>query len=101
VGLNIAYNRMDLAEKLELAGDLDGAFAEQRAALDAFPDSPEIAFWTAVSLATRGQVDEARRLLEVPFAAYAGWVDLLRRLAEAGFIELSKETAARLLPDEA
>jgi len=80
VDLKFAYDRLDTAEKLELAGDLNGAFAEQRRALAEFPDNAEIAFWTATSLAAHGRIDEARQTIRTAFGQYRGWEVLLRRL---------------------
>ena len=98
--LKRAYDRLDVAEKLELAGDLDGALREQRAALTAVPDNPEIAFWTAISLATHGRVEDARNTMAVAFRAHPGWEELLRRLAADGFVEMPRDALAALLPGD-
>jgi uncharacterized Ntn-hydrolase superfamily protein len=99
VDLKFAYDRLDAAEKLELAGDLDGAFAEQRAALVEFPDNAEIAFWTATSLAAHGQLAEARETIRTAFAQYRGWEVLLRRLVRDGHLDVAPETLGALLPE--
>jgi uncharacterized Ntn-hydrolase superfamily protein len=99
VDLKFAYDRLDAAERLELAGDLDGAFAEQRRALAEFPDNAEIAFWTATSLAQHGRLDEAREAIRTAFAQYEGWEVLLRRLARDGYLDFAPETLRALLPD--
>jgi uncharacterized Ntn-hydrolase superfamily protein len=101
VELKFAYDRLDAAEKLELAGDLDGAFAEQRAALAAFPDNAEIAFWTATSLAAHGRLDEARETMRTAFERYRGWEVLLRRLVRDGYLDLPPDALAALLPEGA
>jgi uncharacterized Ntn-hydrolase superfamily protein len=95
-----AYERLVTAEKMELAGDLDGALREQQAAHAAVPDNPEIAFWTALSLAGRGRIEEAKELIALAYAAHSGWIELLRRLASDGFIEMSGEALQALLPDD-
>jgi uncharacterized Ntn-hydrolase superfamily protein len=100
VDLKFAYDRLDAAEKLELAGDLDGAFAEQRRALADFPDSAEIAFWTATSLAAHGRIDEARGTIRTAFEAYHGWEVLLRRLVRDGYLDFAPDTLEALLPEE-
>lgn len=97
VDLKFAYDRLDEAERLELAGDAAGALDEQRAALATFPDNPEIAFWTAVSLADNGHVDEACRTVQVAFRANPGWEELLRRLVRDGFLEVPAAALERLL----
>jgi uncharacterized Ntn-hydrolase superfamily protein len=99
VDLKFAYDRLDSAEKLELAGDLDGAFAEQRRALAEFPDNAEIAFWTATSLAAHGRMDEARQTIRTAFGQYRGWEVLLRRLVRDGYLDFAPETLEALLPE--
>lgn len=98
LGLKRAYDRLDAAEKLELAGDLEGAFREQAAALASQPDSPEIAFWYALSLAGHGRADEAKRTIAIAFRAHPGWGELLRRLAADGFLDMSSEALDDLVP---
>jgi uncharacterized Ntn-hydrolase superfamily protein len=97
--LKRAYDRLETAEALELEHDVEGAFAERRAALAAVPDGAEIAFWTAVSLANAGHRDEARQAAAVALSAYPGWAELLRRLAERGLAGVTPEVAAMLLGD--
>jgi uncharacterized Ntn-hydrolase superfamily protein len=99
VDLKFAYDRLDAAEKRELAGDLDGAFDEQRRALAEFPDNAEIAFWTATSLAAHGRLDEARQTIRTAFAQYRGWEILLRRLVRDGYLDLPPEALEALLPE--
>jgi uncharacterized Ntn-hydrolase superfamily protein len=98
VDLKFAYDRLDLAEKLELAGDLEGALGERRAALASHPDNAEFAFWTALSLASQARLEEARGLLAIALRAHPGWEDLLRRLAADGFVAVSGADLAALLP---
>ncbi len=95
--LKFAYDRMDRAEELELAGDLDDALNEQRTALTAYPDNAEFAFWSAISMATQGRTDEARRTMAVALAEHPGWEELLRRLSSDGFLEVSGEALEALL----
>jgi hypothetical protein len=64
------------------------------------PDNPEIAFWTAISLASRGRIEDARGTMAVAFHAHPGWLELLRRLVADGFVEMPREALAALLPSE-
>jgi uncharacterized Ntn-hydrolase superfamily protein len=95
--LKRAYDRLERAEELELAGDTDGALRERRLAIDATPDNPEAAFWTAVSLGAAGRLDEARPLVRAAVAAEPGWAELLRRLADRGLVSLTPGAAEALL----
>ncbi len=96
--LKRAYDRLDAAEKLELAGDIEGAFREQAAALASQPDIPEIAFWYALSLAGHGRGDEAKQTIAIAFRAHPGWAELLRRLADDGFLDLTRGVLRDLVP---
>jgi len=95
--LQRAYDRLETAEQMELAGDLEGSFVERQAAMGAVPGNPEIAFWTAISLALRGRLEEARNALVVALPADPGWAELLRRLGDQGLMELTPELVADLL----
>jgi uncharacterized Ntn-hydrolase superfamily protein len=97
VDLKAAYDRMERAEGLELLHDVEGAFLERRAACEACPDNPEIAFWTAISLATAGRLDEAKRTIRVATAANAGWIELLRRMVQDDQVELSADALRTLM----
>ncbi len=98
--LRRAYDRLEGAEKFEMDGDLEGALAEHRAALAMQPDSPEIAFWTAVALAGVGRVDEARDVIQIAYGVDPGWPELLRRLADGGFLMVEPGVLTQLLPAE-
>jgi uncharacterized Ntn-hydrolase superfamily protein len=95
--LQRAYDRLETAEEMELGGDLDGSFAERQAAMAAVPGNPEIAFWTAISLALHGRTEEARAALAVALPADPGWAELLRRLGDQGLMELTPELVSDLL----
>lgn len=95
--LTRAYDRLERAEDLELAGDLEGALDERRAAIRGSGANPEAGFWTAVSLAVQGGVDQARPLVDAAVEADPGWADLLRRLGERRLSGMTPETAAALL----
>jgi uncharacterized Ntn-hydrolase superfamily protein len=97
VELARTYDRLEHAEELELAGDLEGALAERRAAIHASPGNPEAGFWTAISLAARGRIDDARPLVAAAVAVDPGWADLLRRLGERALSEMTPELSEALL----
>jgi uncharacterized Ntn-hydrolase superfamily protein len=96
--LHRAYARLERAEQLELEGDLEGALAERLTACEAQPDNPEVAFWTALSLAGAGRLEQARSVADVAFRAHDGWEELLRRLIREGLVGIPTEAAEALLP---
>jgi uncharacterized Ntn-hydrolase superfamily protein len=98
VDLSTTYDRLDEAERLELAGDADGAFRQQLAALEAHPESAEVAFWTAISMAGAGRLDDARRTIRVALDEHDGWSALLDTLVRDGFLDLPDQ-ALRALRD--
>ncbi|HEX6230312.1 MAG TPA: DUF1028 domain-containing protein [Actinomycetota bacterium] len=95
--LKRVYDRLEAAEDLELEGREGDALEERLAAHAAAPANPEVAFWTALSLASAGRVEEARAALRVAFTVHAGWRELLRRMAEDGHLEFDTGVVRTLL----
>ena len=61
------------------------------------PDAYELVFWKGVELATAGDVEAARRELQIAFAADARWRTTLEHLAQVGNQGVTPELAALLL----
>jgi hypothetical protein len=61
------------------------------------PGNPEAAFWTAVSLGARGNLDDARPLLASATSADPGWAELLRRLGDRRLSDMTPELVDELL----
>jgi uncharacterized Ntn-hydrolase superfamily protein len=97
LGLKRAYDLLERAEELELAGDEEGALAARRLAIDATPGNPEAAFWTAVSLGVGGRLERARPLVAMAVATDPGWAELLRRLGERRLSGVTPALARALL----
>ena len=96
--LKRAYDRVENAEQLILAGDVPAALAQYEEASEIAPDNLEIVFWRGVTLAAAGRVDEARAQLDRAYAANAGWAELLKRLVSIGLIPDNPELMQALLP---
>jgi len=96
LGLRQAYTRASAGDDLAGAGDLQGALVEYEAAHHAQPDNLELAFWYGLALAGNGREEEAVRVMRAPFQAHPGWVELLKRLPEAGMIPDDSELIGRL-----
>jgi uncharacterized Ntn-hydrolase superfamily protein len=96
LGLRRAYTRASAGDDLAGAGDLVGALVEYEAAYGAQPDNLELAFWYGLALAGNGRFEEAVRAMRAPFEAHPGWVELLKRLPDAGLIPDDPELIGRL-----
>ena len=92
-----AYDHVDAGDQLAAAGDKEAALARYAAAHRALPENEELAFWNGVALASNGRESEARARLAPVLAAGNGWVELLRRLPEAGMLPDDRELISRLL----
>jgi uncharacterized Ntn-hydrolase superfamily protein len=97
VRLGRAYRLADEAERAEADGDRARAEQLSQAALALAPESSELAFWAAIALASRGEIERARALLGPVVAREPRWQDLVRRLPAAGVYALDPEAVARLL----
>ncbi|CAG0976782.1 hypothetical protein PHYC_01545 [Phycisphaerales bacterium] len=98
VSLNRAYDLMNAGdaaiEKNDIAGALESYGAAQRLA----PGNSEMTFWTAVSLANAGKIDEALPLLAKCYADKSGdWRELLNRLPASGLLNTDEGVLRRLL----
>jgi len=105
-----AHDRVDAADELAAASDMEAALEQYAAAHRARPDNPELAFWHGVALVATGREQEApglleqafragdgwRELLEQAFRAGHGWRELLRRLPAAGLLPNDDELISRL-----
>jgi uncharacterized Ntn-hydrolase superfamily protein len=89
-----AMNEGDLA--LE-RGDIDAALAAYARAEGQIRDNVEPAFWTGVSLANAGRIDDALPRFAKCFNADARWRETLRRLVPAGLLTVDQATLDRLL----
>ena len=92
-----AYDHVDAGDQLAAAGDKEAALERYAAADRALPENEELAFWNGVALASTGRESAARDLLAPVLAAGNGWVELLRRLPEAGMLPDDRELISRLL----
>ncbi|MDH3453282.1 MAG: DUF1028 domain-containing protein, partial [Gammaproteobacteria bacterium] len=90
ITLQRAYNLMNDGDAHMTAGAVDQAVAAYGAAEALVPQSHEMIFWHAVTLAGAGQVDQVLPLFESAFARWPQWREVVLRLPGSG-----------LLPDEA
>jgi tetratricopeptide (TPR) repeat protein len=67
-------------------GELERAMREYGAAAELLPDSVEVQYWAAVTLATTGSVEASLPRFRKVFAIDPAWIELTRRLTKPGVI---------------
>lgn len=97
VGLAKAYSRMNSGDEFLAADNLEGAMKEYAAAMEMCPDNLEMAFWTAVTLASKGRIEESLPLFKKVFAADSNWATLLPRLPKVGQFPDDRKLMKRIL----
>ena len=88
--MNRAYTLMNAGDGYMTEGNITEAVNAYSAAETLVPDSHEMVFWHAATLAAAGEVDASLPLFAKAFEAWPRWRELLPRLPAAG-----------LLPDDA
>ena len=96
--LKRAYETDAHADKLEEAGDKDAAITKRREAIALAPEMVELRFWTGLSLAESGNLDEGCRLIAEAAQKNQRWIETIRRLVAADRIsaELAGAIQSRL-----
>ncbi len=89
-----AYMTLEDADRLEEAKDLNGSTAKRLEAVKLAPEMVEIQFWTGLSMAEQGQVDEGCRLMAHAVAKDNRWIETLHRLVAVD--RLSEKLAAEV-----
>jgi len=95
VTMQLAYNLLDdEGDEAKAGRNADERYALARRMS---PDAYELVFWKGVELATAGDVDAARRELQVAFDADPRWRTTLQHLADARTQGVTSELAELLL----
>jgi uncharacterized Ntn-hydrolase superfamily protein len=89
-----AYEHMNAGDVAVEHGDLELAMTEYNAGAELLPDSLEVQYWAAVTLATGGQLEQSLPMFRTVFAADPNWVELSRRLHKPGIIPDTPEGRA-------
>jgi uncharacterized Ntn-hydrolase superfamily protein len=99
VTLARVYQKMNEGDELVTRNDIAGAVRAYGVATSLVPDSAtngEAAFWTGISLATAGRVDEALPYLSRAYKVDRRWAELVGRLPAAGLLPNDQALLARL-----
>ena len=92
-----AYNLMNAGDEHMTVGELDKAIEAYRDAEALVPDSHEMIFWHAATLAAAGQVDEALPLFSKAFAMWPKWRELVTRLPASGLLPDDPELMQKIV----
>ncbi len=97
LGVFRAYEHMNRGDEALEADDKEQALREYGDALKLYPDSQEIKFWSAVSLANTGQLEQALPIFAEVFRAHLGWRTLTERIYNLGLLEVDKRGYNRIV----
>ena len=92
-----AYQFMNVGDVFMEKGDIPAAVEAYGNAMKLMPDNPEMPYWSAITLAQNGQMEDALRLLKPVFDADSNWKELTRRLPVTGLLKLSDENLKKIL----
>jgi len=81
-----AINLMIAGDAAMEKNDVETAMKEYTAAMKLASGNVEIGFWSALTLAQKGNVDLALPIFKKVFSVDKNWVELLRRLPKASII---------------
>jgi uncharacterized Ntn-hydrolase superfamily protein len=81
-----AYRLMNEGDEHVTNGDMEAAIEAYSGAQALVPDSHEMVFWHAATLAAAGELDAARPLFKEAFDAWPLWRELVERLPAAGIL---------------
>jgi uncharacterized Ntn-hydrolase superfamily protein len=87
-------NRGDLYSEKQM---WDSAAIAYGAAEKIAPEIIELPFWHAVTLASKGQIDDALPIFQRVFAAEPRWIPLIERLVPSGLLPSDSVLIARIL----
>jgi uncharacterized Ntn-hydrolase superfamily protein len=92
-----AYQRMNRGDERMAEEDVAGALEEYAAAAGLYPESHEILYWQAVTLAGSDRLETALPIFAEVFAADPRWRTLTPRLVPAGLLPEEPTVLERIL----
>lgn len=97
IRLNKAYNFMNKGDELFTEGKVEESMKSYTQAMEMYPDSAEMVFWPAVTLASIGKVEESLPLFKKVFAMDYNWAILVPRLPQVGQLPKDKGLIKKIL----
>lgn len=97
VTMNKAYNLMNAGDEYMMLGEIDNAVVAYGDAESLVPDSHEMIFWHAATLADAGKVDEAMPLFAKAFSMWPRWREIIPRLPASGLLPDDPDLIEKIL----
>lgn len=92
-----AYQHMNKGDLAVEHGDMKLALQEYGAAEKLFPENLEMKYWTAIAMASNGQLEDSLPIFKAIFKKDNNWRELTKRLPESGLLELPEQDIERIL----
>jgi uncharacterized Ntn-hydrolase superfamily protein len=92
-----AYDHMNKGDERLAKEDVDGALEEYKKAMAYYPENLEVVYWVAVTLAGAGRLEETEPYFRRVFAEEPAWMELTKRLPQAGLLPNDTELLKRIL----
>ena len=92
-----AYEHMNNGDLAIEKNNEEMALQEYHAAQEMFPDNLEMQYWTAVSLANIGKIDDALDIFKTVFRTDRNWHTLTSRIVENGMLKVSETDLKKIL----
>ena len=100
LNMSRAYQLMNEGDEHMTNGEVEKAVAAYSGAEALVPDSHEMIFWHAATLAADGRVDESLPLFKKAFDMWPLWRELVQRLPASGLLPDDSELMERILSVE-
>lgn len=92
-----AYQHMNKGDLAVEHGDMKLALEEYGAAEKLFPENLEMKYWTAIAMASNGQLEESLPIFKAIFKKDDNWRGLTKRLPESGLLDLPEKDLQKIL----
>jgi len=92
-----AYEHMNNGDLAIEKGDMELAMQEYSTAEEMFPENLEMKYWHAVTLASKGKVEESLPLFKEIFTKDENWRVLTPRLVPVGLLTVSEEDLNKII----
>jgi uncharacterized Ntn-hydrolase superfamily protein len=97
VNVHRAYQRMNAGDVAMEHQNVDAALREYGAAMEMMPQNLEMKFWTAISLANAGKIDDSLPLFKEVFRGDPNWAELTPRLIKVDMLHVDEAALQRIL----